>query len=203
MPGVLEIDTFDGQAWVGLIPFTMSGIRHVALPPIPGLSSLHETNVRTYVRSGDDIGIWFFSLDASNPLVVGIARAFYSLPYHRASMRLDVGATIRYESSRKGSSQVPAEHSIEVSISGAASEATEGSLDEFLVERYRLFTMRRGQLCSADVVHPKYKIQSVKVQKVEESMLAANQIERPDLAPIGFYSPGVSVDVYGLRPCRR
>src|SRR5947199_10426306 len=80
VPPELTIDTFEGKAYVGLIPFTLSNVRPVLTPPIPWLSKFHEVNVRTYVhRDGRDPGVWFFSLDTSSTLAVEGARAFYNL----------------------------------------------------------------------------------------------------------------------------
>ena len=74
IPSQLKIDTFDGSAWIGVIPFTMWGIRASFLPPIPGTSAFHELNVRTYVTLNGEPGVWFFSLDAANSLA-GLGRA--------------------------------------------------------------------------------------------------------------------------------
>ena len=89
LPPGLTLDTFEGQAYVGLVPFTMTGVRPVWAPPVRWLSNFHETNVRTYVhREGKDPGVWFFSLDAANSIAVRIARAAWKLPYHYARMSL-------------------------------------------------------------------------------------------------------------------
>jgi len=74
IPAQLSIDTFDGQAWIGVVPFTMWGIRASFMPPIPGTSAFHELNVRTYVHHKGEPGVWFFSLDAANALGLGRAR---------------------------------------------------------------------------------------------------------------------------------
>ena len=90
VPPQLDLDLFDGTAYVGLVPFTMKGVRPVGLPPVAGLSRFHETNVRTYVhRAGRDPGVWFFSLEAANPIAVSLARSLYHLPYHHAKMFLE------------------------------------------------------------------------------------------------------------------
>src|ERR1700687_6083754 len=86
VPARLRIDTFDGQAWLAVVPFRMSGVRLRGTPAMPWLSAFPELNVRTYVRCGAKPGVWFFSLDAGNPLAVGIARAWFHLPYYRAWM---------------------------------------------------------------------------------------------------------------------
>ncbi|MGZ4809473.1 MAG: YqjF family protein, partial [Thermoanaerobaculia bacterium] len=89
LPPGLTLDTFDGKAYVGLIPFTMTGVRPILTPPLPGISSFHEVNVRTYVHhEGRDPGVWFFSLDAANRIAVAVARRAFHLPYFRAWIRL-------------------------------------------------------------------------------------------------------------------
>lgn len=83
VPAQLELDLYDGRAYVGLVPFTMTGVRPVGLPSVPGVSSFHETNVRTYVRLGDcDPGVWFFNLEAASAIAVRLARWLFYLPYH-------------------------------------------------------------------------------------------------------------------------
>lgn len=96
VPTELEIDTFDGCAWVGLVPFTMEDVSPRFLPRFPwrGVMDFHECNVRTYVyprgRSDDPSlhGVWFFSLDAASRLAVWGARRFFGLPYFNARMHL-------------------------------------------------------------------------------------------------------------------
>src|SRR5215470_10299103 len=90
VPPQLDLDLFEGTAYVGLVPFTMTGVRPVGLLPVPRLSRFHETNVRTYVhRAGRDPGVWFFSLDAANRLAVLGARIGFHLPYYHARMILE------------------------------------------------------------------------------------------------------------------
>ena len=102
VPSQLEIDKFDGSAWIGVIPFTMWNIRAAFLPPIPGTSAFHELNVRTYVHINGVPGVWFFSLDAQNKLAVWAARKLYHLPYFYADMSLSQSDnTISYSSRRR------------------------------------------------------------------------------------------------------
>jgi uncharacterized protein len=103
VPEALEIDTFDGLAFVGLVPFTMRGVRPRSFPALPWLSSFHEVNVRTYVHHlGRDPGVWFLSLDAANPIAVVVARTIWKLPYHFARMALERdGPAISYASYRR------------------------------------------------------------------------------------------------------
>ena len=97
VPAALEIDTFDGQAWIGIVPFRMSGVRLRWVPPLPGTSAFPELNVRTYVRAGARRGVWFFSLDASSPAAVKAARWWFHLPYFHADMRVVAdGDSVQY-----------------------------------------------------------------------------------------------------------
>ena len=69
VPPDLEIDRFDDSAWVGLVPFTMTGVRPWWVPGllnVRGITRFHECNVRTYVTLGGKPGVWFFSLDAAS-----------------------------------------------------------------------------------------------------------------------------------------
>jgi uncharacterized protein len=109
IPSRLSLDTFEGQAWVSVTPFTMRGIRPVLLPPLPVLSQSHELNVRTYVQVDGVPGVWFFSLDASNMLAVLGARATFGLPYFRARMRLrEPDSAIQFASTRAQPGAPPA-----------------------------------------------------------------------------------------------
>jgi len=90
LPRGLTVQTFDGSAWIGLVPFVMDRVRFPGVPALPWMSRFPETNVRTYVSGPDGSdGIYFFSLDAANPLAVEIARRWYGLNYLRARMSLE------------------------------------------------------------------------------------------------------------------
>src|SRR5687768_5057240 len=103
IPRALTIDTHEGQAYVGVVPFTVTGARPMLMPPLPWVSDFHEVNVRAYVHlDGADPGVWFFSLDASNPVVVAAARALFHLPYHHARIDIEVNADgVRFRSERQ------------------------------------------------------------------------------------------------------
>src|SRR5256885_16970604 len=81
VPDCFSLDTFDGTAWLGVVPFRMTGIKAVGAPSVPGLSAFLELNVRTYVTAGGKPGVYFFSLDAASPVAVRVARRFFHLPY--------------------------------------------------------------------------------------------------------------------------
>lgn len=202
VPVRLAIDTFEGEAFVGIVPFTMHGVRPRWAPPVPWLSKFHETNVRTYVHhDGRDPGVWFFSLDAANRIACWIARTFWHLPYHHARMSLEVGAdgAVRYESHRRAAG---ARFRGTCRPTGEVHAAVPGSLEHFLAERYFLYAQHRdGTLRCGQVHHAPYPLQPATLEDAwDESLLAAAGIARPPgQAPLVHYATGVDVAVFGLR----
>lgn len=201
VPRALELDAFDGQAYVGLVPFTMTGVRPWWAPPPPLLSSFHEVNVRTYVHSGGrDPGVWFFSLDAARTLAVLIARALWKLPYHLARMNLTrEPKRVHYSSARLWPGPAPAGCSLSYEPTGMAASASPGTLEHFLVERYILYATSRGRLYQGRVHHSPYPLQAARVDGLEETLLAAAGIARPDVPPLAHYAREVRVEVFPLR----
>jgi uncharacterized protein len=204
VPGHLEIDTYEGRAFVGLVPFTMTGVRPAWAPAVPGLSNFHEVNVRTYVHlDGREPGVWFLSLDASSRVAVLVARATYHLPYRFARMSLThgPGGEVRYSSRRLWPGPTPARCTMRYGPVGPTAPAAPGSLDHFLVERYVLYAERRGRLLRGRVHHTPYPLQAATVEDLDESLLAAAGVRRGSEAPLAHYAKGVSVEVFGLIAC--
>lgn len=166
LPAGLLLDTFDGSAWLGVVPFRMSGVRAAGLPPLPGAGAFPELNVRTYVRRGDVRGVWFFSLDAASRLAVAAARAWFGLPYFQARMRCESdGPAVRYESLRLDARGAPAELRAHYEPTGAPTPAPAGTLEDFLTNRLTLFaTDRRGRLRCADVEHAPWPLQPARAE---------------------------------------
>jgi len=201
VPAGLDIDTHEGTAYVGLVPFTMSGIRPVWAPPLPGLSSFHEVNVRTYVHlEGRDPGVWFMSLDASSRVAVLIARLTYHLPYRYARMSLERGptGTVRYRSERRWPGPRPASCAMTYRPVGPAAPALPDTLEHFLAERYVLYAQHEGRLFRGHVHHAPYPLQTAEVTDLDETLVAAAGIDRGTGAPIAHYAKGVSVEVFAL-----
>lgn len=204
VPGGLTIDTFEGKAYVGLIPFTITGVRPVLLPAVPGLSDFHEVNVRTYVhRNGKDPGVWFFSLDASSPVAVAAARAAYKLPYFLS--KIDFSASkdplprIAFRAHRDDSrGPSPAHLHIDYAPSdGRVAPAAAGTLEHFLIERYILYAEDDGhQLYRTRVHHQPYLVQKAEVGSIDETLVWAAGMRRSDAAPIRHYAREVNVKVY-------
>ncbi len=203
IPAALEIDTFEGDAFVGLVPFAMRDVRPVWAPSVPGVSNFLETNVRTYVHcEGRDPGVWFFSLDAASRLAVGIARAFWHLPYHHATMSLDrlPDGSVRYVSDRTAS---PARVDVTYRPMGAPAASQPGTLEHFLAERYVLYAdVGEGDLRLGRVHHPPYPLQTAQVIDWDESLLVAAGIARPAGEPLAHFASGVDVEVFSLDPLR-
>lgn len=202
VPAGLDIDTHDGNAWVGLIPFTITGTRPLFTPPVPFLSDFHEVNVRTYVhRNGGDPGVWFFSLDASSLIAVTAARALYHLEYYPAEMRFELSGgehpSIDFESHRTGGGAKPAHCHIQYGpVESATTHASPSTLEHFLIERYILYAQSENQLYRARVHHASYPLIRSEVRKVEETLIWAAGITRPESGLLSHYSPGVEVEIF-------
>lgn len=140
VPERLEIDRFDGEAWIGVVPFRMEAVRPRFLPAVPWLSAFPELNVRTYVRLEDRPGVFFFSLDATNPIAVGLARSLFHLPYFRAKITAErTGGGLAYRSQRTHSGVPHARLEARYGPTGGVFHSKPGSLDHFLTERYCLY----------------------------------------------------------------
>ncbi|XXF79021.1 DUF2071 domain-containing protein [Myxococcaceae bacterium GXIMD 01537] len=202
LPPGLTLDTFEGRAYVGLVPFTMEGVRPRGLPAVRALSDFHETNVRTYVHhEGRDPGVWFFSLEAAQSLAVRVARAWFKLPYHRAEMTLtqEEDGWLAYRSERRWPPPAPATCAVRCRPRGTLAASEPGTLQHFLAERYFLYSAARGGLYRGQVHHAPYQVQPADVEGLDESLLAAAGLTRPDEEPMALYSPGVDVEVFGLQ----
>jgi hypothetical protein len=202
LPPGLTLDTWEGQAYVGLVPFTMRNVRPRGLPAVGFLSHFHETNVRTYVHfEGRNPGVWFFSLEAANLIAVLLARASFKLPYFFARMTLTPeGEGFAYHSERRWPQPTPATCTVRCTPHGPASASTPGTLQHFLVERYFLYSRSGGALHRGQVHHPPYPVRAATAHLVDESLLAAAGLPRPAEPPASvLFSEGVDVDVFSLR----
>jgi uncharacterized protein len=186
IPGPLQLDTFEGRAWVGLAPFTMWGIRPLFFPALPLVSESHELNVRTYVQLDGVPGVWFLSLDAGNPLAVWGARTAFHLPYFRARMQLEQnGQTIHFRSRRRHSTSTPrAEFEAVWDLGGVMPQAQPASLEFFLVERYCLYTAHRGRLYRARIHHGPWPLRQATLSKLVSTMLESHGLPTPSGAPL-------------------
>lgn len=199
VPRPLEIDTFEGQAYVGLIPFRMFDVRPWRrLPPVPSATSFLETNLRTYVRHEGRPGVWFFSLDAASTLAVIGARLGFGLPYFRATMDEQRDSNLlMYESRRLAPGPRPARLKVAARVGHPLGTARAGTLEYFLVERYSLFARHLGgTLLRGDVHHSPYPLRRAEVLELDETLLAAAGLGGGQPRPPDLYSDGVDVDIF-------
>ncbi len=199
VPEQLPVDTFDGEAWIGITPFRVNGLRLRATFPSPVLSSFLELNARTYVTVDGKPGIWFFSLDASSRLAVGGARRWYRLPYFHARMSVARSdGSIEYASDRLSTGERPASFRGSYSPVGERFTAAPGSLERFLTERYCLYTVDRGQAFRAHIHHPPWPLQPA------EARIETNTMPPPGIPtegePVLHFSARQDVLIWALAP---
>lgn len=198
LPQGLQVDTFANKGWIGIVPFFMRCVRPVGFPPVGGLSNFLELNLRTYVRDRDGRpGIWFYSLDANQPLAVWIAQLCFALPYRHASMCAKiVSEEITYSSVRFNRAE-----SLRYRYRPAynLAEAEFGSLEFFLLERYRLFAYRRGSLLTGRVYHAPYRFGKAIVHEFDSRLFMLDGLEIPSNPPAhAAYVRRVDVSIYPI-----
>ena len=198
LPPGLEVDTFDGVAYVGIVPFTIPLTHAAFFPGLPLAPAFHEINLRTYVhRAGRDPGVWFLSLDAASRLAVAGARAAYRLPYLHARIRMEErGGEIDFDARRR-SSAVDACFASRYRPTGEVASAAPGALEFFLAERYRLYAWTGRALRSARVFHEPYRLQPAAVSGVDETLTRAAGLAIDTHAPpLVHYAREVAVEIY-------
>jgi uncharacterized protein YqjF (DUF2071 family) len=200
VPSQLTLDTFDGQCWVGVVPFHMSGVSRRGFPALPGLSRFPELNVRTYVIHSGKPGVYFFSLDAANLPAVWAARAFYHLPYFHAAMTArEQDGSIHYSSSRY---RAPAEFRGLYRPTSEARLAAKGSIEHWFTERYCLYPEHRGQLYCSEIHHQPWPLQSAEADFQNNTVAAASGISLPDATPLLLFARRLNVFIWPLCPVR-
>jgi uncharacterized protein len=172
LPTGVEPDVHEGRAWLAIVAFRMVGTRPLIPPGRPSLPAIPELNVRTYVRVGGEPGVWFLSLDASSPFFVNAGRVLYGLPYRLARMTtISDRARTHYMSSRRDAC-----FAASYEPCGEVTHAEAGSLEHFLVERYRLFSMRRRRLITAVVAHDPWPLQPA-LARLDVNRMAPHGLE--------------------------
>lgn len=190
VPYELPVDSFDGTAWVGVVPFRMTGIRLRGLPPFPFASAFPELNVRTYVTYKGKPGVYFFSLDAAHRLAVWAARTFVHLPYRYAVMPVTrEGERIDYRSERRDALGRPAVFDASYRPLSEPYRSERGSLEYWLTERYCLYTLdREGNVLRGDIWHEPWLLQRAEAELRRSTMAEAAGIVLPDTAPLLHYA---------------
>lgn len=189
IPKGLELDLFQGEAWVSVVAFSIRKLRPRFLPHFPPISNFHELNVRTYVRHNGKPGVYFLSIEAEKLSSTLMARTVFGLPYVRSQM-------FRDESIYKS---LNSKHKTHLLIDFSIGEEQEmDSLDRWLTERYCLYNHKKGRLFSNDIHHVEWPIQSLKINQFDLSYQFGDlRIKSP--AELYRFSPGVQVLAWGTR----
>lgn len=201
VPQVLDLDLWDGKAYVAVTPFWMSRVRPRWLPGIPGHSTFAEINVRTYVTLDDKPGVFFFSLDAASWLAVKAARFSYRLPYYRAKMSVEASDEIRYACERMEGPR-PAEFRGRYRPVTPVQLRVRGTLAHFLTERYCLYAVDRGRVYRGEIHHLPWPLQDASAEIEKNSMASADMVSLPETAPLLHFSREIKVLIWPIARVR-
>lgn len=200
VPPILEIDTFEGRAYVGLVAFNVSGLRPVGTPSVPGLSSFLQLNARTYVKHGGNSGVYFLSIDASNAIAVWMARSFFHLPYFRARIESGIGNDrIRFESVRTHQGARKARFSCEWVPGKPLPPSHPGELTHFLTERFRLYTTYRNRAYENQVWHERWPLKNASIAEFETNVFETEGMGSTQGEPIVHYCDELAVEAWPQR----
>ena len=186
LPAGLPLDVYDGQAWIGIVPFHMTNVAPRGVPSIPFVSAFPELNVRTYVTLEGKPGVYFFSLDAGSSIAVAAARTLLGLPYYSAKMTVDTaGGEIRYHSARESRMPGVAEFAATYRPVGPVQAPVPGTLEHFLTERYCLYTVDESfHARRLQIHHPPWPLQKAEAAITVNTMAEAAGIRLPSTAPL-------------------
>ncbi|AXG05484.1 DUF2071 domain-containing protein [Haloplanus rubicundus] len=194
LPDALSPDTYDGTAWLSVVPFTNVAVRPKGLPASVGVR-LPELNVRTYVTRDGVPSVYFFSLDAQGVASVLGARLFHHLPYYYARISLDAAdGRVRFSSRRRHPGARPAHYEGTYWPTGEPFAAPDDPFAAFLVERYRFYTEAQdGSLRYTDVSHDPWTLSPAAADIETDTLLRSHGFARPDADPVYYYSRGLDV----------
>lgn len=203
LPPGLRVDTYNGKAWIGIVPFTMCGVRPRFLPSIPGISTFPELNVRTYVIDGKGRpGVWFFSLDTPKRIPNWIARTFFHLNYRLARMCVkEEGSWRTYHSELCSQSGMDETQEYIWKRKEKQFLAEPSTLEFFLVERYRLFAYSKTtcRLLTGKVHHEPYPLQAAELVRYTKGLFTSNDLLQPKGDPASVLaSSGVKVRIFPM-----
>jgi len=190
MPPGFPLDLYDGQAWIGVVPFRMTNVAPRFVPAVPFVSEFPEINVRTYVTVGGRPGVYFFSLDADSAMAVAAARSMLHLPYFTARMRVQRdGPLVRYASHRTARGAPQADFVATYQPAGAPFEPAPGTLDYFLTERYCLYNVdAQFRAYRLEIHHVPWTLQRSEAVIEVNTMTEAAGIRLPTTAALLHFS---------------
>lgn len=192
LPTGLEVDTFDGSAWLGILPFHLEVRLPAWAPSVPWASTTLETNLRTYVRGPDGRrGIFFLYLDASRLLAVLTARTWYGIPYRWARLRFERrGRVIRYQSLRR--EPVGACLDLRLGVGAPVRPTDLTDLERFLICRWRLYSARQGTVLVTEVEHEPWPVRRAQVLGLDEGLTEAVGVPPASIEPLAHFSTGIT-----------
>lgn len=195
VPAGLPLDTFDGEAYIGVVPFVMRDVRPRFVPAVPWLSFFPELNVRTYVKLNGRPGVYFFSLDAANPVAVEVARTLFHLPYQNATMEcIEEDDTIHYSSTRTDSRAAPAYFRATYHPTGSPFIPAQDSLEYFLTARYCLYTTdARGNILRGEIHHNPWQLQPAEAEIETNTMTEPIGLKLPNDPPLLHFSQAIEM----------
>jgi len=201
LPAGLPLDTFDGQAWIAVVPFRMTNVAPRGVPSVPFVSSFSELNVRTYVTLHGKPGVYFFSLDADSAIAVAAARALFHLPYYAANMKVErQQGKVVYTSARQTKMDGVAEFAGTYRPIGAVQTPQRGSLEYFLTERYCLYTVDSSfHAKRLEIHHPPWALQQAEATIAVNTMTEAAGIRLPSTAPLLYFARRQDMVAWPLR----
>lgn len=182
VPDRLQLDTYEGTAWISVVPFYMSGIRLRGCPPMPFTSRFPQLNVRTYVTYGARPGVYLFSADAANRIVGKLARLVYHLPYRYAEMEMTAQhAGVTYSSRRENGTQAFRCRYKPVS---EPYRSNEGTLEHWLTERYVLYTVNKRRVYRGAIHHPPWSLQKAEADIEQNTMIPPSIRPKEGASPL-------------------
>jgi uncharacterized protein YqjF (DUF2071 family) len=201
IPEGLELDTFEGSAWIGIVAFRTTGMRRRYFPRLAALA-FPEVNVRTYVWSPGRSGVWFFSVDAGSRVAVRAAQLSYGLPYYDARIAFQSeGGAVRCRATRLGKAGAGAELNVSYKPTGAVYRSAPETLERWLTDRYCLYSVdRHGQLGYMEIHHAPWPLQHAEAEVAVNTMTEALAIKLPRTPPLAHFAGDVEVIAWSVVP---
>ena len=202
MPAGVELDTFGGQAWLGVIAFRLSDVRLNGIRAFPFVSHFPEVNVRTYVTRDAKPGVFFLSLDADNPLGIALAKTWFRLNYYQAQIEMKAcNSGIDFRSRRRQRGALGAQFEVTYRPCGPQFRARGGSLEAWLTERYCYYAEAHSRLYRCEIHHPPWRLQMAQAEIRSNTMALSHGIELPATEPLLHYCRKMQALIWPLRRC--
>ncbi|MEM9411138.1 MAG: DUF2071 domain-containing protein [Planctomycetota bacterium] len=200
IPDNLELDLYDGQGWISVVPFHMSGVAPRWIPDLPWMSSFPELNVRTYVNFQGKPGVWFFSLDATNPIAVRVARRWFYLKYMDARIHVKrQDSWIHYRSRRTHTDEPAAQLSVDYRPIGDPVTTKVGTLEHWLTSRYCLYAASHdGKIFRGEIDHLPWSLRNAQALIHKNTMLNRYSIDSEKQPALVHFAERTDVVAWSL-----